>query len=202
MSDVSLFLIRFFLFALLHSLLALPSLKKRCAAHRSHLGKFYRLYYNLVSLILFGWVMAAFSHSEVLYVVPGALSLVLYFMQLMLLVMLVVCVSQTGVAGFLGVSGLSAGGLQTPKLVTDGCYRMVRHPLYLISTLFLLCNPVINVRWLLLTFVSVLYFLVGALLEEKRLIAEYGDEYRTYQSTVPFMIPRIFKRAGGCGGEG
>lgn len=194
MPDAILFLFRFSLFALIHSILAIPSLKKRCTRQNRHLVQFYRLYYNIVSLVLFGWVMATFRNSDVLYVVPGAWSLVLYFSQLLFLIALVSCVSQTGIAKFLGVSKQAQEGLQSSGLVTHGCYRVVRHPLYLISTLFLLSNPVISVRWLLLTFVSVVYFLIGALLEEKRLILEFGDEYRAYQHDVPFLLPRMFLR--------
>lgn len=194
MSDVVLFLFRFFLFAVVHSILAIPSLKKRLAGRNSHLRRFYRLYYNLVSLVLFGWVMAAFRNSAILYIVPGVWSLALYFMQVVFLVILFACVRQTGAAEFLGVSRMTPDSLKTSKLVTDGWYRVVRHPLYLFSMLFLLCNPVISVRWLLLTLISAVYFVVGALLEESRFLQEFGNEYQAYQRTVPFMLPRIFTR--------
>lgn len=194
MPDVILFIFRFLLFALVHSVLAIPSLKKRCTGQSSHLRSFYRLYYNLVSFVLFGWVMATLRNSVVLYVVPGVWSLALYFMQIVFLIILVVCARQTGVAEFLGVTGKAPDKLKIPKLITDGCYRVVRHPLYLFSMLFLLSNPVISVRWVLLTLLSAVYFPVGALLEERRLLQEFGDEYRAYQLTVPFMIPRIFIR--------
>jgi methanethiol S-methyltransferase len=193
-SDVVLFLFRFSLFAVVHSVLAIPSLKKRLAGLNSNLCRFYRLYYNIVSVVLFGWVMAAFRNSAILYIVPGVWSLVLYFMQMVFLIILAVCVRQTGVAEFIGVSGMSPDRLSTTKLVTNGWYRVVRHPLYLFSILFLLCNPVISARWLLLTLISVAYFLVGALLEESRLLQEFGSEYQAYQRTVPFIIPRIFTR--------
>jgi len=177
---------------MVHSILAMPPLKKRFAEQNWHLLRFYRLYYNLVSLVLFGWVMAAFLNSAVLYIVPGVWSLVLYFMQMVFLMILFACVRQTGTAKFLGISRMTPDGLKTPKLVTIGWYRVVRHPLYLFSMLFLFCNPVISVRWLLLTLISAVYFVVGALLEESRLLQEFGSEYQAYQRTVPFMLPRIF----------
>jgi protein-S-isoprenylcysteine O-methyltransferase Ste14 len=196
MSDVVQFLFRFSLFAMVHSIFAIPSLKKRCAERNSHLRRFYRLYYNLASVALFGWFMAAFRHSAVLYIVPGVWSLVLYFMQIVFLIILCACVRQTGAAEFIGVSSMTPDALKTPKLVTNGWYRVVRHPLYLFSILFLLSNPVISVRWLLLTLVSVIYFVVGALVEESRFLREFGSEYQAYQRTVPFMLPRVFTRKG------
>lgn len=194
MSDAVPFIFRFFLFAVVHSILAIPSLKRRVAGKNNHLKRFYRVYYNLVSLALFGWTMAVFRTATVLYVVPGVWSLVLYFMQMLFLIILFACTRQTGIAEFLGVSRLSAAGVQTHTLITSGCYRVVRHPLYLYSLLFLLCNPVISARWLLLTLFSAIYFVIGACLEEYRLVLEFGNEYRAYQHAVPFMIPRIFPR--------
>jgi len=191
-SEVTLFIFRFFLFAVVHSVLALPRLKLKIAARSGHLFRFYRLYYNIISLLLFGWVMAAYTNSSILYVVPGVWSLVLYSMQLVFLVILFACVSQTGTAEFLGIPALRADELKAPRLVTNGCYRIVRHPLYLFSMLFLLSNPVISSRWLLLTLVSAVYFFIGACLEERRLHLAFGSEYEAYQRTVPFIFPRIF----------
>ncbi|MDD2309993.1 MAG: NnrU family protein [Desulfuromonadaceae bacterium] len=194
MPDVALFLLRFSLFAVLHSLFAIPSLKQRFTGRSGHLRRFYRLYYNVASLLLFAWVMAAFRNVTVLYVVPGVWSLMLYFMQVVFLAVLAVCVRQTGAAAFLGIKEQSLNGVKISRLVTDGWYRVVRHPLYLFSMLFLLSNPVISSRWLALTLVSAVYFLAGALLEEKRLLLEFGSEYLAYKHAVPFMIPRIFTR--------
>lgn len=192
--DVTVFLFRFFLFAAVHSILAIPHLKIQFAGRSCHLRRFYRLYYNIISLLLFGWVMAAFRNSGVLYAVPGVWCYVLYFLQLIFLMILFVCVCQTGAAEFIGISKKSDDELKTPRLVTNGWYRVVRHPLYLFSMLFLLANPVMNVRWLLLTLASAVYFFIGARLEENRLLQEFGSEYEAYKNKVPFIIPRIFKQ--------
>ncbi len=194
MSDVGQFIFRFLLFIAVHSVCAIPSLKKRFVEQSQHLRRYYRLYYNLISLMLFGWVMAAFRHPTILYVAPGVWSLVLYLLQIIFLLLLADCVRHTGVAAFLGFTGVSQDSLQAPRLVTTGWYRVVRHPLYLLSMLFLLSNPVVSTRGILLTLISAVYFVVGALLEESRLLLEFGDEYRMYQRTVPFIIPRIFTR--------
>jgi len=183
---------RFLLFAVVHSILALPRLKLQLTGRSDHLFRFYRLYYNIISLLLFGWVIAAFKSSSILYVVPGVWSLVLYFMQLVFIVILFACVSQTGTAAFLGIPAVHADDHKAPRLVTNGYYRIVRHPLYLFSMLFLLSNPVMSCRWLLLTLVSAVYFFVGAKLEERRLHLAFGSEYELYQRTVPFIFPRIF----------
>lgn len=151
--------------------------------------RFYRLFYNLGSLVTFGWVMASYRNSPVLYYVPGVWSLVIYLIQLLIAAILFNCVRQTGIGDFLGFSQIKATASSDVHLVTGGCYAIVRHPLYLLSTIFMIINPVMTAQWLLLTILSVTYFIGGALIEEQRLIATCGDEYRRYQQSVPFMIP-------------
>lgn len=138
---------------------------------------------------MFGWVMASYRNSPVLYYAPGIWSLVLYLIQLVIAAVLFNCVRQTGTADFLGFSQIRGTTSSDRHLVTSGCYAIVRHPLYLLSTIFMILNPVMTAQWFLLTILSVIYFISGALIEERRLVAKFGDEYRRYQQSVPFMIP-------------
>ena len=144
---------------------------------------------------MFAWVMASYRNSPVLYYAPGVWSLVIYLIQIVIASMLFNCIRQTGTADFLGLSQIRATTSSGRHLVTSGCYAIVRHPLYLLSTIFMILNPVMTVQWLLLTILSAIYFISGALIEERRLIATFGDEYRRYQLSVPFMIPfwRVFR---------
>lgn len=151
--------------------------------------RFYRLTYNMCSLVMFGWVMASYRSSPVLYYAPGVWSLALYLIQFMIAVVLFNCVRQTGIADFLGFSQIKTATAPDRHLVTSGCYAIVRHPLYLYATIFMILNPVMTAQWLLLTLLSAIYFIIGALIEERRLVATFGDEYRRYQQSVPFMIP-------------
>jgi protein-S-isoprenylcysteine O-methyltransferase Ste14 len=52
-------------------------------------------------------------------------------------------------------------------------------------------NPVMTAQWLQLTIFSTAYFIVGGMIEEHRLLKEFGDEYQRYRQRVPFMIPSI-----------
>ena len=69
-----------------------------------------------------------------------------------------------------------------------GILRQVRHPYYTGAFLFLIfCLPIteINAVWRGVFFV---YLCVGTLLEEKKLLAEFGDEYARYQREVPMFL--------------
>ncbi len=178
------FILRLTFFYLIHSLFASPRLKSRIeiSAGRSLPG--YRLTYNLVSMLIFVWVMLAWQSTKVLFIAPGIWSLVMYGIQFTILSIGFICLRQTGLGSFIGTS------MDKPtKIITSGCYGIVRHPLYLLGILFLLFNPVITTRWIVLSIVTIPYFIFGALIEEKRMIQILGESYRKYQNEVPFIIP-------------
>ena len=186
MPDKISFIVRFILFAVVHSLFATTWAKKILhGADRQG----YRLCYNGASLVMFGWVMSAYRHSEVLYVIPGVTSLIMYFLQLIIVVILVSCLRQTGVGEFLGFTKRTSS-----SFTNAGWYSIVRHPLYFFSTLFMVLNPVMTSQWLILTIMGTVYFIIGGLIEERRLTAEYGEAYRHYQQSVPFFIPNLTGR--------
>ncbi len=172
---------RFILFALAHSLFATDWAKN--ALHGTN-RQGYRLCYNIASLVMFGWVMSAYRHSDVLYFVPGIWSLIMYLLQFVVAALLVYCLKQTGAGEFFGLTKQRSN-----SFISTGWYSFVRHPLYFFSTLFMVLNPVMSTQWLLLTIMSTVYFIIGALIEEKRLSAEFGEVYRIYQQRVPFLIP-------------
>ena len=189
MSDSLDFTVRLAIFCIIHSALAAPRIKNRIKRLAGRPLTGYRLTYNLFSILLFGWVMLAWQSTSVLYVPPGIWSLVLHGLQFIILWTGLVCLRQTGLAGFLGTRPVDED--EHPVLATTGCYAVVRHPLYLLGILFLLLNPVITSRWIVLTLFCIPYFIFGALLEERRMIRLLGESYRQYQKEVPFIIPRM-----------
>lgn len=189
--DYAVFIVRCILFGVAHSLFAAKRTKQAFSRVTGREPQCYRLLYNLGSLAMFGWVMAVYRTSPLLYAAPAIWRWVLYAAQLVAAAAIFRCVRQTGAGDFLGLSQLRSAIAQPRKLVTDGWYARVRHPLYLYSTLFLLLNPVMTAQWLLLTVFSVAYFIVGGMIEERRLLKEFGDEYRRYRQRVPFMIPSV-----------
>jgi protein-S-isoprenylcysteine O-methyltransferase Ste14 len=79
------------------------------------------------------------------------------------------------------------------KLVTDGIYAWVRHPLYLATVLafgaLALLYPFPSVVVFALSMIA--YTIIGAILEERKLIIHYGDEYQNYKKHVGFIIPKL-----------
>jgi protein-S-isoprenylcysteine O-methyltransferase Ste14 len=77
----------------------------------------------------------------------------------------------------------------TSRFVTPVFYRMVRHPLYLGMLIALWCPPAMSIARLALTIGFTIYVLIGARLEERDLVRDFGDDYRTYQDRVPMLVP-------------
>jgi protein-S-isoprenylcysteine O-methyltransferase Ste14 len=95
---------------------------------------------------------------------------------------------------------LEARVLQGHRLIVEGPYRYVRHPIYA-AMLGLCVGTGLNLtRWGPLAGATVLY-LVGTRLrtraEEALLTRELGEAYRLYAAEVPAVVPRLFRRGRG-----
>jgi methanethiol S-methyltransferase len=197
-------------YGLLHSWLASHALKGWVETHLGlNARRFYRLGYILVSafallpLALLGRLLP----DRALYTIPFPWILLTLGLQAASAFGLLVAVSQTDTLSFLGLRQISQpaallpeqlaperAGLErnAPKLVTGGLYRFVRHPIYSFTLVALWCIPLVSWNILAMLLGLSIYVLVGALFEERKLIAEYGDVYRTYRRKTPMLFPRIW----------
>jgi len=80
------------------------------------------------------------------------------------------------------------------KLVIRGPYRYIRNPMISGVILFLLGESILFNSWLV--FLWTLVFIVGNMIyfpyvEEKGLVARFGDDYREYREQVPRWIPSL-----------
>ncbi len=82
---------------------------------------------------------------------------------------------------------------QQAPLIKHGPYRWVRHPLYFSALLLVWSYPDLTLDRLLLNLLFTVWVIVATTLEERKLIAAYGEAYRTYQREVPMMIPWRFR---------
>lgn len=83
--------------------------------------------------------------------------------------------------------------LSSPRLLTDGAFSRVRHPLYLAALLF--CVFLITITLSLITlfvFVGIfIFYNYIAAYEENFLEKKFGQDYRDYRKNVPKWIPRL-----------
>jgi protein-S-isoprenylcysteine O-methyltransferase Ste14 len=82
-----------------------------------------------------------------------------------------------------GKGMIGSGGLDT-----SGILGVVRHPWY--SGVFLLIwAHDISLSELFINLILSAYLIIGTILEERKLILEFGEKYREYQRQVSMFIP-------------
>ncbi len=158
----------------------------------------YRLLYNLVSLVtavaLFAWQYRLPAHT-VLVLPAWTLGLRLVLALAALYLFAAGCRAHD-CRTVLGTSQLAApaGAPDHVRLSTSGILGRVRHPWYS-AGIALLWTPGSHTDvTLAVHLVLTAYFVIGSHLEERRLLARFGDEYRRYQQTVPMLLPRLRPR--------
>jgi protein-S-isoprenylcysteine O-methyltransferase Ste14 len=83
---------------------------------------------------------------------------------------------------------------QTHKLVTEGVYRHVRHPMYTAFWLWAVAQALLLPNWVaglsgLIGFGILYFFRVG--LEERLMVDTFGEEYRAYMARSARLVPWI-----------
>ena len=87
------------------------------------------------------------------------------------------------------VSNLTGRPMPAARFRTPLYYKFVRHPIYMGFIIAFWAAPTMTAGHLLFAAVTTAYIFVGALLEERDLIAVFGDQYRDYRARVSMLIP-------------
>lgn len=187
-------------FGLTHSLLISIRFSNWVNRTLGRYSAFYRLAYNLVSLILF---IVLLSYTKTL-----DNELIIKFMPPWTIIQQTLLIASGAVMiwaflsydylEFIGIRQIIAFGdkndLTQPKPITKkGLLGIVRHPMYLATIVFmwsLNSTKADIILHLVLTF----YILIGIVLEERKLVKQFGSAYIEYQNEVPALIPFIKKK--------
>ncbi len=85
------------------------------------------------------------------------------------------------------------GSRKGQRIVTEGPYRWVRHPLYSVGTVFWIALSLVLSNWAILL-MSVLIFVVivrRTRIEEEKLVEAFGERYRVYRTLTGQFVPRL-----------
>jgi protein-S-isoprenylcysteine O-methyltransferase Ste14 len=74
------------------------------------------------------------------------------------------------------------------ELKKSGLLGIVRHPMYFAVIILLWCHT-FTIADVIVNSVLTIYVFIGTLLEERKLVIEFGDTYKRYQKEVPMLIP-------------
>jgi protein-S-isoprenylcysteine O-methyltransferase Ste14 len=185
-------ILSFIAWAVAHSWLATFEVKQQISAKLSAawLTTYYRFAYNVFAAISFLPVLYFLSldGGVLLYEMPGIIQPIAYAIQAAMLVLMVYSVFQTGLLQFVGLKP-QVDKPDQAVFVATGMFKLVRHPIYTTSLIFLWVKPIVNSSTLVFTIIITIYILIGIQFEERRLLREFGDLYRDYKTRTPMLIP-------------
>jgi methanethiol S-methyltransferase len=187
-----LLLILWVLYGVLHSVLASFSIKNFVQKNWSLVNRYYRLGYTIFAFISLGallWFQFTLD-TFMLFNRTGLTNTIGIVLGLSGMVLMIHCIKKY----FFSLSGIRSliSHDDGVELHISGIHRHLRHPLYLGTFAFVwgvfIFLP--SLSWLIASVVLTGYTLIGIRLEERKLLAIFGEQYRRYQEEVPMLIPR------------
>jgi protein-S-isoprenylcysteine O-methyltransferase Ste14 len=184
-------------YGLLHSLLASKGAKAWADdSFGTAARRFYRLIFNAIGVLTLLPVLAipTLLPGQTIYQLTGLWLILATLGQGLAVIILIIGLLQTDPWKFLGLRQLiDHSDEKEHKLVVNGLYRCVRHPLYTAGLLFIWLVPIMTTSLLVLNLGLTLYICIGSIFEEKRLQLEFGPSYLEYQEKIPWLIPNLRK---------
>jgi len=156
---------------------------------------FYRLFYVIVSTALlfpvFHYTGQLASEVIITYHPPWSIIRIMVMIGSMLILLKALFMDYDALS-FVGVRQLLNFRKQPANIDKGinkrGLLGIVRHPMYFSAILYFWCQ---TFRWtdIVANLVLTAYMIIGTLLEERKLVLEFGESYIRYQKEVPMLIP-------------
>lgn len=182
-------------YGLLHSFLA--SLKAK-AQSREWIGptsdRWFRIAYNIIAVITLLPILflPILLLDKGIYTIHYPWVILTLSIQLLAVIVLLIGLRQTGISSFIGLRQLFLPeDTHPPRLVINGLYRYVRHPLYTAGLVLIWLLPVLTWNLLALNIGLTVYIFIGAYFEERKLLLTFGDSYAKYRQHTPMLIPGL-----------
>lgn len=184
------------IYGVLHSALASLWLKKKAVQKFGPAGKkYYRLFFvAAASLTTVAYLaLVVLLPDRMIYRIPFPWVVVTLAIELASTWGVVKCLWESGPLAFLGVDVLWRKTLTAPdeKLITNGLYARMRHPIYTFSFVLIWFSPLLTWNLLALFLGVTAYTLIGSVFEEQKLVQAFGQEYQEYQKTTPAFLPKL-----------
>jgi protein-S-isoprenylcysteine O-methyltransferase Ste14 len=181
----------------IHSLLASLTIKKAIARRWPNAMPAYRLAFNIfavVALIPVLWLVYSVGGAW-LWRWTGVWAWLGNGLALAAIAGVMISPVGYDMAEFLGLRQIRQRDRSTwdrEGFRISALHRHVRHPWYCLN-LILVWTRDMNGPLLISAIAITLYFVIGSMLEENKLVAMHGDAYREYRRRVPGLIPLPWK---------
>lgn len=187
------------LFAIQHSVMARPVFKRwwTTVIPQSIERSTYVLFASVLLLLLYWqWLPIPGGIWDVEHTTGGVLLQGLYFVGWFIVFLSTFLIDHFDLFGLRQVYvNWRADEYTSPGFKTPSLYKLVRHPLMLGFLITFWATPHMTVGHLIFSLAATGYILVGVHLEERDLLAVYGEVYRRYQQRVFMLLPLPKKQA-------
>ena len=179
----------------LHSFMITPTVTGFVQKRFEKAYPYYRIFYNVMALVTLTPVLVySFSIKEpAVFRWEGPFRIVQGLLVGAALLLFIGGSKRYDLAQFLGIRQVLEKS--TCSVLTDDCHLdtggilgIVRHPWYAGGILIVWARN-LDMAAILTSLVITMYFIIGSFLEEKKLIAEFGEEYIDYQRRVSMLLP-------------
>lgn len=159
--------------------------------------RFYRLAYNLIAVVTL-LPLYSFGKSiegDVVLRWPEKLEFLRYLFFIISVLLFAVGAKKYDMLQFLGIRQIRSGDSHMSlsaddELDTSGILSITRHPWYLAALIIIwVFQSELNGADLIVRIILTAYLFVGTVLEERKLIKEYGDGYLEYMQRVSMLFP-------------
>jgi len=189
--------VAWFLYFVIHSLLASLTVKTWVDHRWPSFTKAYRVTYNLVAVLLLIPVLTLSREMDqrVLWYWTGGWKVVATSLKGLAILGFLWTFKNYVLLEFMGFRQLKErvkGVLNQEHFKVSPLHRFVRHPWYFLILVILWAGD-LNASGLLLNISVTLYFIIGSRLEENKLVQYHGDLYQNYKKAVPALLPRPWR---------
>lgn len=183
------------IWCVVHSLMIAPVVTNRLKDTFGDRFRFYRLFFNAVALATF-CPLALFSlqiKEKPVFIWDGAFVVVQFGLLSLCVFLFLAGARRYSLLSFLGLVQVRERESRRtvskrPGFAASGILGVIRHPWYA-GGLLLIWARDLGLTALIINFVLSLYLVIGAFLEERKLLEDFGDDYRLYQSRVSMLFP-------------
>ena len=157
--------------------------------------RFYRLFFNVVSaLTLIPVVLyASTTRTEPIFRWDGYMQIIQILLLGAAVLLFFLGARSYDLSLLLGFKQIREGTSNEEiagagELDTSGVLSIVRHPWYL-ATILLIWARQLDISAIVVNVILTSYLIIGTHLEERKLVLNFGEKYRSYQRRVSMLIP-------------
>lgn len=165
--------------------------------------RFYRLFFNIFSVTtvvpLLMYSDSARWKTEMLFAWEGYLRIIRYGLMALGFILAITAARHYNMFQFLGIQQIlrrrsGTAITESGEFDSSGVLGIARHPWYL-AVFILLWARDLNLAGLIINIILSIYLMIGTLLEERKLVLEFGEKYKAYQRQVSMFIPSKWLRS-------